>query len=660
MSHALNRSQQQSGSRFHSLTVVLPIALFVVHLAFVLWLMPISCLFTPEPIEALGYIAHYDQAVNFQTFWAQDTRSWGYVTNWAAGYPVNVVEGGNQSVAVATYLLASLGLPLASAFKIFVFLQLLSAPLFVYWAARNFRLAPAASLVVLAAAIALFDFSIYFRTMISLGMFSYGFITMFAPYVLSVFYVSVERGGVLNIVWLCVVLAFALLVHLVTTLVVGLPMAILFLFRFVRSKQDRWRLVMVSALAVLAAGLVNAFWLIPYVRYAHHDWEVPSVPTVGSMPVFVGYLFTLILMTPGILPIVLTSVRGLERWVHGEQRDLAWVFGGSAFFFLILGLLGPYISILRNTAPMRFHIDVTLALIFPGASGLVAYFAERYPKRQGRVGRWRLAWVGTVLSIVLPLGLLFGLVVGAGQTDDPILQTFATWITRRLNVSPDRNTEFMELVDWLETNTTPEGRILVETALPTTFAEEKDYVYSLAEDLLPLYIEREFVGGPQDGYRLGPYYFSAFLPMYNETGQLLDQIMLFSTDLDEMTPARLQDYFDLYNVKWVMALSDIAVGFFDQMPGYLTRVATFNQVVLYQVDRAPSFFEQGNGRVKVLPNRLILEGLSGEEVVLRYHWIETLRTDPETPIEPIYLLDDPVPFIRLVAPPESLVIYNGY
>jgi hypothetical protein len=60
--------------------------------------------------------------------------------------------------------------------------------------------------------------------------------------------------------------------------------------------------------------------------------------------------------------------------------------------------------------------------------------------------------------------------------------------------------------------------------------------------------------------------------------------------------------------------------------------------------------------VKAGYNRLELSGLKGNEVVLKYHWVDGLRTVPPTRIEPVQVADDPIPFIKLVNPPAAVTI----
>jgi hypothetical protein len=53
---------------------------------------------------------------------------------------------------------------------------------------------------------------------------------------------------------------------------------------------------------------------------------------------------------------------------------------------------------------------------------------------------------------------------------------------------------------------------------------------------------------------------------------------------------------------------------------------------------------------------LELSALKGNEVILKYHWVEGLTAQPQAKIEAIKIADDPIPFIKLVNPPPALTL----
>ena len=69
-----------------------------------------------------------------------------------------------------------------------------------------------------------------------------------------------------------------------------------------------------------------------------------------------------------------------------------------------------------------------------------------------------------------------------------------------------------------------------------------------------------------------------------------------------------------------------------------------------------TWFVQGEGKVQAGLNRLELSELNGSEIILKFHWVDGLTAHPLTPLEPVKLADDPIPFIKLLNPPASLTL----
>ena len=75
-----------------------------------------------------------------------------------------------------------------------------------------------------------------------------------------------------------------------------------------------------------------------------------------------------------------------------------------------------------------------------------------------------------------------------------------------------------------------------------------------------------------------------------------------------------------------------------------------------KVHQPLGWFIEGEGQVRASANRLELHGLGGRQVVIKYHWLEGLSAVPTVKIVPIQLADDPMPFIKLLDPPSSVVL----
>jgi hypothetical protein len=204
-----------------------------------------------------------------------------------------------------------------------------------------------------------------------------------------------------------------------------------------------------------------------------------------------------------------------------------------------------------------------------------------------------------------------------------------------------------KLLTWIEENTTQEGRILIEDSEYTT---SHQYYGGHLPALFPEYVKREFLCGPRPMYPIKHSYAS------------FTAGLLFEKKIGDYSLDKLQQQFNLYNVKWIVCWSDESKKVFSQFPGYLLKLEEIDKFTLYQVNREPSFFIKGKGLVKSDYNRLELSHIvpQDSEVIINYHWMKYFKTNPPRKLERVFVGDDPVGFIRIVDPPKSLVIYNGY
>jgi hypothetical protein len=138
--------------------------------------------------------------------------------------------------------------------------------------------------------------------------------------------------------------------------------------------------------------------------------------------------------------------------------------------------------------------------------------------------------------------------------------------------------------------------------------------------------------------------------------------VLFEKRIEEYSLEELKRQFDMYNVTWVVCWLDRSKEFFNRHPGYLTKAGEIATFTIYRVNRKPSFFIKGSGEVRADYNRLELRQVAaeGNEIIISYHWMRQLKTEPAAKLEKFFTGSDPVGFIRIIDPPESLVIYNRY
>jgi hypothetical protein len=122
----------------------------------------------------------------------------------------------------------------------------------------------------------------------------------------------------------------------------------------------------------------------------------------------------------------------------------------------------------------------------------------------------------------------------------------------------------------------------------------------------------------------------------------------------------LRAYLKRYAVRYVV--TSVQHDWFLGERGALRKVAEFPPHTVFESRIAPSFFAEGSGSVEASLNRLRVRGSSPEEdVVLRYHWIETFVCEPKCVATREPLRGDPVGFVRVSAPhPADFDVVNRY
>ena len=204
----------------------------------------------------------------------------------------------------------------------------------------------------------------------------------------------------------------------------------------------------------------------------------------------------------------------------------------------------------------------------------------------------------------------------------------------------------MALIEWLRENTDTSGRILHEE----TNRKTHQYYGSHMPAWIPYYAGRELAGGPAP-HALLKHNFLRFIagtfrgqPIQRiDVGHAVVLLLALQRALGALLEAAPR------SVSSTVFPSRRASGEFDKF-------------ALYRIEIPPSYFLRGSGRIEVQGHRIVLRDVTPEDgvVAIKYHWLESLRTDPPRTIEPLYVLDDPIPFISVKDPPRELVIYNDF
>jgi len=139
----------------------------------------------------------------------------------------------------------------------------------------------------------------------------------------------------------------------------------------------------------------------------------------------------------------------------------------------------------------------------------------------------------------------------------------------------------------------------------------------------------------------------------------VDAHLFRSTASDALDGPKLADYLERYAVGFAVVSGDF--GILDSRPDLLEPVQAVDKHRIYRTRREPSYFLRGNGRIEHQSlNRVSVADVSGDEVVLRFHWMETLGCRPACRVERVAVPGDRVGFVRIASPPRRFEIFNGY
>lgn len=184
-----------------------------------------------------------------------------------------------------------------------------------------------------------------------------------------------------------------------------------------------------------------------------------------------------------------------------------------------------------------------------------------------------------------------------------------------------------QILDWIDTNTTDSGRILFETSLARVHDQGHISGY------LALHSKREFIGGPYT---------------VNEFAEFWDG-HVFKKPIRAIDKARFLEYMRLFNIGWAIVHSAESKKYLDGIPEFYS-VANFGKVSIYTLQHSLSYAI--SGCVKGITrghNRLAIKRCSGDQgpIVLKYHFVEGLKSSDNSELGAVYLMDDPRPFIKV-------------
>ena len=631
--------QQQRQARVgwpnEQIFIALTGAVFLVHsLGLALLFVPMQGLLDKQPIIEQDWGLHFHHLKSMEAFWHQDRAIWGYNPFFMAGYPSNTIQ--DLSVKLFEFLalgLSTLALSPIQWFKLWAFVAMGLVPWFMYFAARNFfhehelknRAALSAALLGTA----------YWWNSLPREMFFYGMIGYLSAAYLTVLGASLlyrmgtqaAPGGPVGIGFFLFALAI-LPLHIQSILII-LPPAVALLIARPDLLQRRFILWVIGA--AVSSLLVNLIWLGP--AWSHRGNDIAAA-IVDELPLFTSrdpwtflkdYLgpqsywsFRPSFWDKGLrLMLLILGSWGTLALLRSKHKALGVTLVGALFALFVISYFGSFIPFLKAWQSLRFKVPYDLFLILP-ASYLIAV---RF--------RYRSSPSYAVTTLLLSGAAAF--VINLEQTESQ----------GRLKLRARILPEVSAIVEWIRTETPLQARVLFEES-----GDETSFVYDgmYLSSFVPHWTGRQLIGGPINLYN-DRHHFAEF-----HSGKL------FKKDIQSLTDDEIKNYFRLYNIGAVVAFHAESVQRLHAIPGFIVLDQTVGPVHLMKVNQPFTWFLRGEGNLTASFNRIQVNDVKGDELILKYHWTNGLTGTPTLKISPLKMADDPIPFVKIENPPPAFVL----
>ncbi len=598
-----------------------------------------AILFSDVPYAGLDFDTHITQAYRVVEGLEGWNRSWVYDVQLLAGAPNGVIfDADNKGWSLITYGGKQLGLSQGFSFNLFIIAAHVGVVPLVYGGSRMLRVGPWGSLLAAAMAVLYWNFDSWSHWCWYVGMIAYGFASLTFVVPLGLFYRWSDERRPWQLIGTAVSLALAHLIHPYTFFILVFPMLVL----YARSAPTlSWREHLGVFGVVACVLLVNGYWLLNAARFWHYILDSSLFANTGPKSAVWDALN--ILVEPAATGIIgkravyrnLALLGGLTMmvvwWRRGDARTLP--IGGALVALIVLGYLGgatpldqtqPY----RNLLPAGF-----LGCMLTGAL-VESAVAHRVFAGFSSGARW------TVRLLCVPLALL--LVHEAKyyfieDLPEPAVLPHGEKAQLAASGYPEHapydyaNWNLDALAEWVELADDGNGRFLVEG-----WSWGEQLAWKTDAQIMGGFIWRNIEHSWSNFFRRRPQGIA--------------------------TPKEWQRYFETYAIHWVIITSPKhATPWHDNNPT-LEKEIEFGDFRAYRVRKRSGFIVKGPGRVKASTNRIeVYDTDPSKPVVLRYHWLETLRCLPDCELQRERVKDDKVGFIRIPpGHPKNFLVFNKY
>ncbi len=632
----------------HARLRVATLLAFAVHLAVMLYMSPPSVILGDAPLFQPDWSTHYEQCRRAVEAFEAHGRMWSWDPHLLAGQISGAIfDADNKLFELWCVLLVRLGVPFDRAFNLFAWFGSVLVFPAVWASARLFGVAPRGALLGASLASLVWWFDGFAHWMWFLGMICWAAASYLYLLPLGLFVAYVRERRPWQVAALAPALALIHTLHPYSFLVLATPMLVV----YVRARGSLSRGQHAAILGAAAFTIVaNLWWLGPALRFWHYildsgyyldatpdyllwDWlGLLKAPwTSGFIANRTGFRY--LAMALGLIALV-----GLRR-----RRDArfawAWPAVASTGFIAYVGGVTP---MLRQVQPYRFLLPAVMLLAVLGGAALdelLGPLAELARDRQRRP----VAAAGLVLVLV-----------GAPRLLRDVLYFVPDLIPRLKKPlvlpPPDVNgpIEFGTLrwPDPLSYRHAPDAH---EAAISARVRQLDDGS------------GRFLVQWPATGEQLAGRTDAQILGGFREINLAHSDANFFRThdELAPIDPAAFGAYLERYNVRWVLLLNrhpelEARRDLLEPTAGVPGAGRWFRTKV-----REGWIVGGGPGTVRAASDELEVRGTRGGSLVLKYHWLETLRCTPGCTIRRVAVDGDRVGFIGVDSAPADFDVVNA-
>lgn len=636
----MNAPSPMSARRFLGVAA----AIFAAHVAVMLYMSPPSVVLGKEPLISLDWATHYEQCKRAVEAFAASGRLWLWDPHLLAGQPSGAIfDADNKLWELFCVALVKLGVPFDRAFNLFAWVTCGAVVPVVLASARLLGSTPRAALIssALAGLVWWFDgFThwLWFVGMVCWAAASYAFLL---PLGLLVAYVRERRRW--QLVLLGPVLALVHTLHPYTFLALAGPMLVV----YARARKDLTRREHAAIWGAAALTVVaNLWWLKTALRFWHYILD--SGYYLDATPDFVLWDWLALTKEPWVTGVIgnrsafrFVALAGCAVAVHrlraSKDARLPWLWP-ALLFPLFVAYVGGVTPILRQVQPYRFVLPaVMLSTILAGE----LFDAIATPVADALRTRGPLA-----------AALLVGILVGTPRLLRDVLYFVPDLVPRHkkpLPLAPPNVSGPLELgaQGWPE---------------PYVYRHAPDVLFPAIEDfvkkrddgrgrwLVEWWMTGEQLAGRTDAQILGG---------FREINLAHSDANFFRVHPEDqpVEPEAFRRYLETFNVQWVVLVKrwpslEARRDLLEPVPGPLGGLFFRTKIPLNW------FLPAGPGVVKASNDRIAVQGSTGGSLVLKYHWLETLRCRPGCTVRRVPVQGTRVGFVGVDQAPPDFEVYN--